>query len=191
MRRKRVALGLSALALLVVLAAGVALHAAETPLTPTTVLTAGAGESVGAVVMDGASGHVYVTLSGSSSGTLHALDVAGGTHDRILTTANGWLQPVVASGAGRIFVVQQSPDGQSTRVDTFDARRNIHLSTTTLLLYPVVAAAADGDTVAVVSNGLETCSNATPACTLSGSGVGVLDAVSGHLRRVLRVPDRP
>ena len=191
MRRKRVALGLSALALLAVLAASVALHAMETPLTPTAVLTARAGESVGAVAMDRFSGHVYVTLSDSSSGTLHVLDVAGGTHDRILAAANGWLQPVVAPGTGHVFVVQQSPDGQATRVDTFDARRNTRLATVTVPLAAAGDVAVGGDVVVLGSNGLETCGSATPTCTLSHSGVAVLDAASGRLRHMLRVSDRP
>jgi len=191
MRRKRVAMGLSVLALLVVLAAGVAFHLTEMSLTPTTVLTARAGESVGAVAMDGSGERVYVTLSDSSSGTLHVLDEAGGAHDQILATANGWLQPVVAPCTGRVFVAQQSPDGQSTRVDTFDARRDIRLATVTLPLAAAGDVAVGGGVVVLGSNGLETCGSAPPTCTLSHSGVAVLDAANGRPRRMLRVSDRP
>jgi len=193
MRRGRATIGLFVLmlALLAALAAGVAFHLAETPLTPSAALMARAGESVGALAMDRSSGHIYVTLSGSSSGKLHVLDVAGGTHDRILATANGWLQPIAAPGTEHIFVVQQSPDGQSTRVDMFDARHDIRLATVTFPLAATDDVAVGGGVVVVGSNGLETCSSATPGCTLSHSGVAVLDAASGRLRRMLHASDRP
>ncbi len=191
MRRKRVVMGLSVLALLALPVAAIAFRVTDTPLTPTTVLTAQPGESVGVAAMDRSGGHVYVALSDSSSGKLHVLDVAGDTHDRIIATANGWLQPVVAPGTGHVFVVQSSPDGQSTRVDMFDARRNTHLATTMLPLAATGDVAVDGGVVALGSNGLETCGSATPACTLSHSGVAILDAVSGRPRRMLRASDRP
>lgn len=205
MGRRRIVVGLTTLAALVALVAlvalagGATLRWVEANPTPRTALTAPAGQYISPLAIDATSGHVYVTLNGLARNEIRVLDGGGDSRGPVLTTNNGWLPPpVVAPDTGRVFALRSSPDGRTTRVHMFATRNGARLATTIVPLAPDGSidgrdVAVRGRTLVMSSPGNQACTGSGPNsqnCTVAHAGVAILDAATGRLRRILRVPNR-
>ncbi len=194
MKRRRAALVAALAALVAVATTVVLLRVGASPVERTVAL--GQGQYVGVSAVDALTGHVYVTVSDPSHNEMRVLDAASARWRTLARVPSGALSLAVPSGAGRVLLIRPSANGQETRVDVLDTVRGATLRTITVPLYPSYfnnVGAVSGGIMALASFGNQNCTGTgtgVPTCTLSGSGVALLDAATGRLRRALTVPGR-